>query len=268
MIIKFKLSKLFRLSSKSKSRFSRNRGEQNKTGVRSFDKEYELGDVIGKGGFGTVYTAIRLSDGQRVAVKIVTKDSMVTLADDADVPLEVVLLRQVSDVPGVVKLLDYMETSSEYLIVMELLHCCDLFDLISRCGPLSEDVAREIFLQVLETIIKCREKQVLHGDIKDENVLIDYDTGAAQLIDFGSGSWVPSPGLEDISGYPPSPVLYNHYEGTRVYAPPEWLHYRQYTGGREKINQTQFDLQFHYSMFRRGFDLLEPGRPLVRYAVR
>ena len=96
MIIKFKLSKLFRLSSKSKGRFARNRGEQKKTGVRSFDKEYQLGEVIGKGGFGTVYAASRLADNQKVAVKIVTKDSIVTLADDADVPLEVVLLRQVS----------------------------------------------------------------------------------------------------------------------------------------------------------------------------
>ena len=39
---------------------------------------------------------------------------------------------QVSDVPGVVKLLDYIETSTEYFIVMELLNCCDLFDLISK----------------------------------------------------------------------------------------------------------------------------------------
>lgn len=98
MIIKFKLSKLFRLSSKSKGRFARNRGGEKKkgTGVRSFDKEYQLGEVIGKGGFGTVYSASRLADGQNVAVKIVTKDSIVTLADDADIPLEVVLLRQVS----------------------------------------------------------------------------------------------------------------------------------------------------------------------------
>ena len=231
MILKFKLSKLFRLSSKSKSRFSRNRGgetNQKKTGVRSFDKEYQLGAVIGKGGFGTVYSASRLSDGQEVAVKIVTKDSIVTLADDADVPLEVVLLRQVSDVPGVVKLLDYMETSSEYIIVMELLNCCDLFDLISRCGTLKEDVAKEIFSQVLDTVIRCQEKRVLHGDIRDENILIDFDTGAAKLIDFGSGSLAPR--LHDDDPVSISPDLYNHYEGTRVYAPPEWLLYGQYTG--------------------------------------
>ena len=65
-----------------------------------------------------------------------------------------------SDVPGVVKLLDYIETSTEYFIVMELLNCCDLFDLISKCGTLKEDVAKEIFLQVVHTVIQCQKKQV------------------------------------------------------------------------------------------------------------
>ena len=70
-------------------------------------------------------------------------------------------LLQVSDVPGVVKLLDYIETSSEYLIVMELLNCCDLFDLISKCVTLEEEVAKEIFIQVVNTVIGCQKKQVL-----------------------------------------------------------------------------------------------------------
>ena len=71
--------------------------------------------------------------------------------------------------------------------------------------------------------------QVLHGDIKDENILIDLDSGAAKMIDFGSGSWAPR--LNDNDNDNDSdPVIYNHYEGTRVYAPPEWLLYRQYTG--------------------------------------
>ena len=68
--------------------------------------------------------------------------------------------------------------------------------------------------------------QVLHGDIKDENILIDFDTGAVRMIDFGSGNWFPR--LDD--DHCSSPVLYSNYEGTRVYAPPEWLLYRQYTG--------------------------------------
>jgi len=217
MIIKFKLSKLFRLSSKSKSKCERNL-DRNKTGVRNFDKEYQLGNVLGKGGFGTVHKATRRSDGTNVAVKFVNKDTMVAMDSVEDsLPLEVVLLRQVSDVPGIVKLLDYFETSSSYIIVMELFRSCDLFDFISNFGTLPEEVAKEIFKQVVDTLIGCQENKVLHGDVKDENILIDLETGEAKLIDFGSSSWFHN-------------NVYSVYEGTRVYAPPEWLLYRQYTG--------------------------------------
>ena len=56
---------------------------------------------------------------------------------------------QVSDVPGVVRLLDYVETRDSYYIVMETqTRSIDLFDFISAAGTLPEDVAREIFGQV------------------------------------------------------------------------------------------------------------------------
>lgn len=224
MILKFKFSKLFRLSSRSKSKCSKHK-ERNLTKGRCFESEYILEErVLGRGGFGTVHKAIRKSDDVEVAVKIVPKDqSLVPLektASSENVPVEVVMLRQVSDVPGVVKLLDYFETPSSYLIVMEMFISCDLFDLISGCGHLTEDVAQEIFAQIVESLIDCKSRQVLHGDIKDENVLIDLQSGQAKLIDFGSSSWCP----------PQHPLVYSQFQGTRVYAPPEWTVLKQYTG--------------------------------------
>merc|ERR1712013_437492 len=53
------------------------------------------------GGFGTVHSAIRNSDGAEVAVKEISKDSVVAMEDN--IPLEIVLLQQVADVPGVVR---------------------------------------------------------------------------------------------------------------------------------------------------------------------
>ena len=109
MIIKFKLSKLFRLSSRSRSKWPRLRSKEREragaqttnTGARSFDKEYQLLGVLGTGGFGTVHRARRLSDGAVVAVKVVAKEKVVQGAGEeqeqgeARLPLEVSLLRQV-----------------------------------------------------------------------------------------------------------------------------------------------------------------------------
>ena len=165
MIIKLKLSKLFRLNSKSKCSRNNSGNKSLKTFNRSFDKEYQIVSMVGKGGFGTVHKAIRKTDGEVVAVKIVAKDKVLSVEEN-NLPLEIALLRQVSDVPGVVKLLDYFETPTSYYIVMEMFKCCDLFDFISNCGTLSEEVAREIFRQIVETLTLCQENQVLHGDIK------------------------------------------------------------------------------------------------------
>ena len=97
-------------------------------GSAQFRRLYKINDVLGRGGFGTVHSATRKCDGMKVAVKEVTKDSVIALEDN--VPLEVVLLQQVEDVPGVVRLLDYFETGDSFLIVMERFNSQDLFDFI------------------------------------------------------------------------------------------------------------------------------------------
>merc|ERR1711963_114241 len=120
------------------------------------------------------------------------------------------------NVEGVIRILDFFEMPESFFIVMEKFTCQDLFDYISERGALSEDAAREIFKQILETVLMCHNNGVLHRDIKDENILIDVKTRKIKLIDFGSGTY-----LHD--------GLYNDFEGTRVYAPPEWIRYRRYT---------------------------------------
>jgi len=162
-----------------------------------------------------VFAGFRRSDGLPVAVKIVPKSSE---AKYDDVPLEVALMQQVEGVPGVIKLLDYFSFGGSFYIVMERFNSTDLFDFITENKNLSEDHARHIFIQVVDTVIGCHEKGVLHRDIKDENILVDLKTMNVKLIDFGSATLF-KPGKE-----------YQSFQGTRVYSPPEWISGRSYKG--------------------------------------
>jgi len=183
-------------------------------GKKELNALYEVKDVIGSGGFGVVYAAKRKSDGLEVAVKEVSKDSD-TLTNN-NVPLEVALMQQVNDVPGVIKLLDYFDTADSFYIVMERFNSKDLFDFISEQGPLSEALSRDLFSQLVNTVSECHEKGVVHRDIKDENILIDIKTGKTKLIDFGSGALIEN-------------RVYQEFKGTRVYSPPEWINCGAYT---------------------------------------
>jgi len=183
---------------------------------RTFHKLYKMDETLGRGGFGTVYSAVRIKDKLPVAVKEIYKAKIIKKTGDGKMPLEVALMQQVQHVSGVIRILDWFEMPESFYIVMERSRGQDMFDYISERGPLKEEHARKLFTQILQTVLMCHNSGVLHRDIKDENILIDANNNKIKLIDFGSGTY-----LHD--------GLYNDFEGTRVYAPPEWIKYRRYT---------------------------------------
>ncbi|XP_053857750.1 serine/threonine-protein kinase pim-2-like [Vidua macroura] len=168
-------------------------------------EQYRLGSLLGRGGFGSVFAATRLSDGAPVAIKRVPQNRVLhwgELPDGTSAPLEVVLLAKVSTgFPGVVQLLEWLELPNDIVMVLERpKRSQDLHHFIRARGFLSEEVARELFRQVLEAVRHCTSCGVLHRDIKPGNILVDLATGEAKLIDFGCGTYLQDTAYTHFAG--------------------------------------------------------------------
>merc|ERR1712179_727326 len=109
---RMKLKQLFSFSSRSSSSGSLEQGK------KDFHTQYMVKEQLGKGGFGVVYSAVRRCDGLEVAVKEVNKDERVVIGN-GNLPLEVALMQQLQDVPGVIRFIDYFDMQTCFYIVME-----------------------------------------------------------------------------------------------------------------------------------------------------
>ncbi|XP_066063197.1 LOW QUALITY PROTEIN: serine/threonine-protein kinase pim-1-like, partial [Chamaea fasciata] len=208
---------------------------------------YRLGSLLGRGGFGSVYSGTRLSDGAPVAIKCVPRARVQhwgELPNGARAPLEIVLLDRLSSgCGGIIQLLEWVELPNGFLLVLERPERCqDLSGFLAERRFLPEEEARGLFRQVLEAVRHCTSCGVLHRDIKPENILLDLATGQLKLIDFGCGAF-----LQDTA--------YRQFAGTLPYSPPEWIHHQRYHGEAATIWSLGL-LLYHLVMgkhpFRRG----------------
>jgi serine/threonine protein kinase len=144
---------------------------------------YQLGELIATGGMGTVHRAIDTHLGRPVAVKILKR----VLADDATFlerfRREARAAAAISH-PGVARVYDYGERSSEPFIVMELVDGDTLADRIVHHGPLHWEEAFAIAGQVASALSAAHAHGVVHRDVKPANILVDR-SGRVKVTDFG-----------------------------------------------------------------------------------
>ncbi|XP_023261172.1 PAS domain-containing serine/threonine-protein kinase isoform X2 [Seriola lalandi dorsalis] len=196
--------------------------EQSRACDGQFEEEYQPLKAVGKGAFGFVWKAVRRCDGQDVIVKFISKARIVSdcWVDDpmlGRVSQEIAILTRVQH-HNIVKVLEVFENGSYFQMVMEK-HGdgLDLFEFIDMQPRLDEPLASYIFRQLVAAVFYLRTKNILHRDIKDENIIIDK-CFHIRLIDFGSAAMMA-----------PGKLFYN-FCGTLEYCSPEVLQGNPYEG--------------------------------------
>jgi serine/threonine protein kinase len=177
-----------------------------------FNVKVDWDKPLGRGGQGDVYLGYRQLDRLPLAVKVVENYHMCkSECCRGKVPREACMLQRCRDIAGVVKMHGFFLTGSMALIAMEYVpNTMDLFDYMNKYGYLGEAASKQVFKDVVKTVIDMRERGIVHGDIKDENILIHPKTGKTLLIDLGMA-------------YRTLDSSKSRAAGTKVYNPPEYF---------------------------------------------
>jgi len=192
--------------------------------------DYQILDTIGKGSCGFVKLAKRKSDGKNVIIKYVVKslvlDGCWTREDDSvKIPTEIHILKYITENfphPYVLRLLNTWEDNYYYYLEFDSQNCIDLFECIDNRRFTTEAQVKKIFYRIVQGVQHLHHINIVHRDIKDENILI-RDDDTVEIIDFGSSAYVKEG------------KKFEKFCGTGGYAAPEVLSGQKYDGPPQDI---------------------------------
>mmetsp|Transcript_30288 Transcript_30288/g.57102 ORF Transcript_30288/g.57102 Transcript_30288/m.57102 type:complete len:403 (+) Transcript_30288:225-1433(+) len=167
---------------------------------------YKLGKTLGTGGFAVVKLGTHKETKVNYAMKIMalpqgnTKDEM---TQREDIFKEINILLSVKH-PNVIYLHEYFEEVTKVYLVTELLTGGELLDALLERGTYSEADARLCFKQLLEGIAYLHKLNIVHRDLKLENLLLSTkgDFTTIKIADFGLAKKSAESNMETICGTP------------------------------------------------------------------
>ena len=143
---------------------------------------YKIGRSIGHGAFGKVNIALDVLSGHIVAIKSFNKKKQ-------NFPLhkilyEIKLLKKLRGNKNIITFFEHFETEKHFCIVMENASGGNLLTAINKMTKLPENLAKNIFKQLIQTIKYIHNNNIVHRDIKPDNILLELNN-TIKICDFG-----------------------------------------------------------------------------------
>ena len=145
---------------------------------------YELENEIGRGGMGIVYCARDKRLKREIAVKVLPPE----LSFRADIRQR--FLREAETAaqlnhPNIVPIYTVEERENLVYFVMAYIKGDNLGQRLQQHGPIPPVEVRRILREVADALAYAHHRNVIHRDIKPDNIILDEETGRAMVTDFG-----------------------------------------------------------------------------------
>ena len=154
--------------------------------------KFLVGRVLGMGGFGITYVAMDLTLEHRVAIKeyfirnVMYRNATISCEKFEN---EAKTLASLSDLPGIVRILEFFTEYNTAYIVMEYLSGETLKEYVKeKGGKLSLEETREKLNPVMTSLQYVHERNIIHRDISPDNMKVLDEgpmKGHVKLFDFG-----------------------------------------------------------------------------------
>ena len=165
---------------------------------------YKYGRLIGQGAFGKVNLGLNVLTGRVVAIKSFNKKNLDSPNNEhmKKIIYETNLMRKLNH-PNITKILEMFEDEKYILIIMEYINGGNLFSFVKKRRKLTEKISKFLFRQIILGIKHIHSQNIVHRDVKLENILIDLNN-TIKICDFGIGRILSSPDelIHDQCGTP------------------------------------------------------------------
>ena len=188
---------------------------------------YLYGRRIGQGAFGKVNLGLNVLTGRVVAIKSFKKTKEAKHNSNLNKILYETGLMKRFNHPNITKILEVFHDEEYMLIIMEYINGGNLFNFVKKRRKLSEKTAKFLFRQIILGIKHIHSQNIVHRDIKLENIIIDLNNNV-KICDFGIGKVINSADelLYDKCGTPmymaPEIILSNKKNGYKGFPVDIW----------------------------------------------
>jgi len=177
--------------------------------------QYVLEEEIGRGGMGVVYRARHAMLRRSTAIKLISGsdvDEIQAQRFEREVQSTAALAH-----PNIVAVYDYGRTpAGVFYYAMEYLDGLSLADLVRLHGPVGPSRAVHLLVQVCNGLAEAHDHELIHRDIKPQNVMLVHSRAAPDLVKVLDFGLVKSTGEKA-----PDLTVADTLQGTPQYISPE-----------------------------------------------